>query len=86
MSSASGTFFHLSGWARIVGEVLGHRCFCLVACREHQITGVIPISWVRNRIIDHWPFTAAFGADNPDSYFSLLKVGNELAGRLGVEC
>src|ERR1035437_6573188 len=50
MSSASGTIFHLSGWQKVVGEILGHRCFNLVACRENRITGVFPISWVRNRV------------------------------------
>jgi FemAB-related protein (PEP-CTERM system-associated) len=90
ISSASGTFFHLSGWRRTVEEILGHRCFCLVACRENRITGVFPISWVRNRIFGDCMVSlplAVYGgicADDPDSYFGLLKAGSELADRLGV--
>jgi FemAB-related protein (PEP-CTERM system-associated) len=90
MSSPSGTFFHLSGWQRIVREVLGHRCFCLVARQENRITGAFPISWVRNRIFGDCMVSlplAVYGgicADDPDSYFGLLKAGSELADRLGV--
>ena len=91
MSSATGTFFHLSGWRRVVGEILGHRCFCLVACRENRITGVFPICWVRNRVFGDCMVSlplAVYGgicADDPDSYFGLLKAGSELADRLGVK-
>ena len=90
MSSPSGTFFHLSGWQRIVRQVLRHRCFCLVALRDNRITGVFPISSVRNRIFGDCMVSlplAVYGgicADDPDSYFSLLKAGSELADRLGV--
>jgi len=91
MSSPSGTFFHLSGWQRIVRDVLKHRCFCLVAHQEDRITGVFPISWVRNRIFGDCMVSmplAVYGgicADDPDSYFALLKAGSELADGLGVK-
>ena len=91
MSSPSGTFFHLSGWQRIVREILGHRCFCLVARRENRITGVFPIGWVRNRIFGDCMVSlplAVYGgicADDQDSYFGLLQAGSELADRLGVK-
>jgi FemAB-related protein (PEP-CTERM system-associated) len=91
MSSASGTIFHLSGWRRIVGEILGHRCSCLVARRGDRITGVFPIGWIRNRIFGDCLVSlplAVYGgicADDPDSYFGLLRAGSELADRLGVK-
>jgi FemAB-related protein (PEP-CTERM system-associated) len=91
MSSPSGTFFHLSGWRSLVGDILGHRYFCLVARRDNRITGVFPISWVRNRIFGDCLVSlplAVYGgicADDPESYFGLLRAGSELADQLGVK-
>ena len=48
---------------------------------ENRITGVFPISWVRNRIFGDCMVSlplAVYGgicADDPDSYFGLLKAG-----------
>src|SRR5215204_5625297 len=49
-SAASGTFFHQTGWTNVVENVLGHRIVNLVAWRGRSITGVFPISWIRNKI------------------------------------
>src|SRR5689334_9222950 len=49
-ASPSATFFHLTGWKRIVENVLGRRCFYLAARRGSQISGVLPISQVRSRL------------------------------------
>lgn len=91
MSSPSGTFFHLSGWRSVVEKVLGHRCFCLVARRQNRITGVFPISWVRNRIFGDCLISmplAMYGgicAADQDSYSRLLEAGTDLAKRLCVK-
>ncbi len=90
-SSPSGTFFHLSGWKSVIERVLGHRSYFLFARNEHGISGVFPISWVRNRLFGDClvssPLATCGGicADDKDSYFSLLKAGSDLANRLGVE-
>jgi FemAB-related protein (PEP-CTERM system-associated) len=90
-SSASGTFFHLTGWANIVENVLGHRCFKLLAWRGGAITGVFPISWIRNKIFGDCLVSlplAVYGgicADDKESYFSLLRAGSDLADRLQVK-
>ena len=91
LSSPSGTFFHLSGWGRIVETILGRRCFYLAAYRETGMSGVFPISWVRSRIFGDclvsFPLAVYGGicADDADSYFSLLNAGTQLARRLGVK-
>jgi FemAB-related protein (PEP-CTERM system-associated) len=91
MSSPSGTFFHLSGWFRVVREILGHRCFRLVARRENRISGIFPICLIRNPIFGDCMVSmplAVYGgvcADDEDSYFGLLRAGSELADRLGVQ-
>lgn len=91
MSSCCGTFFHLSGWRSVVEKVLGHRCFYLVARRQNRITGVFPISWVRNKIFGDCLVSmplAVYGgicADDQDSYCRLLEAGSDLATRMRVK-
>jgi len=90
-SSRSGTFFHLSAWKNIVEGTLGHRCISLVARRGEQITGVFPMSWIRNKVFGDCLVSmplATYGgvcADEEESYRSLLEAGNDLATRLQVK-
>lgn len=91
IGSPSATFCHLSGWSRVVHRLLGHRCLSLVARSEQGISGVFPISWVRNRLFGDCLVSmplAVYGgisAEDEDSYFGLLKAGSDLADRLGVK-
>jgi FemAB-related protein (PEP-CTERM system-associated) len=91
MSSPDGTFFHLSGWMNVVEKVLGHRCYRFVARRGDRVTGVFPVSWVRNSLFGDCLVStplAVYGgvcANDEDSYQSLLKAGTGLADRLGVK-
>jgi FemAB-related protein (PEP-CTERM system-associated) len=91
LSSPWGTFFHLSGWRTVVERVLGHRSFFLLARNEHGISGVFPISWIRNKLFGDCLVSsplATYGgicADDKESYLSLLKAGSDLANRLGVK-
>ena len=91
LSSPSGTFFHLSGWRRVVEETLGHRSFCYVARNERGISGVFPITWVRNRLFGDCLVSsplAVYGgvcADEENAYFGLQKAGTDLANRLRVK-
>jgi len=86
-----GTFFHLSGWKRIVEETLKRRCFWLTARRENGICGVFPISQVRNRLFGDCLVSlplAVYGgvcADDRDAYVRLLEAGSDLATRLGAK-
>ncbi len=88
-ASPRGTFFHLSGWKRIVEKNLKRQCFWLTARREDGICGVFPISRVRNRLFGDCLVSvplAVYGgvcADDRDSYFRLLDAGKDLATRLG---
>jgi FemAB-related protein (PEP-CTERM system-associated) len=89
--SPSGTFFHLHAWQTVVERTLGHKSFRLVARDERGITGVFPISWVRNRLFGDSLVSlplAVYGgicADDQESYFSLLKAGKDLAESLNVK-
>ncbi len=89
-ASPSGTFFHLSGWKRVIEKVLRRRCFYLIARSEKGIRGVFPISWVRSRLFGDCLVSlplAVYGgicADDREAYFHLLQAGSDLGKRLGV--
>jgi FemAB-related protein (PEP-CTERM system-associated) len=91
LSSPSGTFYHQIGWKRVVERSLGHRCFLLTARTEGVVTGVFPLSLVRNRVFGDslvsMPLAVYGGicADDENSYFGLLRAGHRLANRLGVQ-
>jgi FemAB-related protein (PEP-CTERM system-associated) len=84
-SSPSGTFFHLSAWKTVLGGILGHQSSYLVALRGSKISGVFPVTWIRNRLFGDCmvslPLTVYGGicANDPNSYFGLLKAASELA-------
>jgi FemAB-related protein (PEP-CTERM system-associated) len=90
-ASPASTFFHLSGWMRVVERVLGRKGFSFVARRNGRISGVFPISWVRSRLFGDCLVSlplAVYGgpcAEDRDSYFALLAAGKDLATRVGVK-
>src|SRR5262245_22607676 len=77
-SCPSGTFFHLSAWKTVVENVLRCRCYYLTARNEAGISGVFPISLVRNRIFGDCLVSlplAVYGgicASDEDSFHALL--------------
>jgi len=91
LASPNGTFFHLSGWAKVVEHVLGRRTFSFMARDASGIRGVFPISLVRSRLFGKSLVSsplAVYGgicADDADSYAGLLRAGQGLADRLGVK-
>jgi FemAB-related protein (PEP-CTERM system-associated) len=90
-ASAHGTPFHLSNWMRVVEQVLGHRSRSLVVRRENRITGVLPISCVRNRVFGDslvsMPLAVYGGicADDKESHDALLEASGRLSSEPGVK-
>ncbi|HTR37121.1 MAG TPA: FemAB family XrtA/PEP-CTERM system-associated protein [Bryobacteraceae bacterium] len=91
LSSPHGTLFHLCGWKTLVEKTLRHKSFLLTARRGKRITGVFPISLVRNPLFGDCLVSlplAVYGgicASDQDAYSGLLEAGCELANRLGVK-
>lgn len=91
LSCPSGTIFHLSGWANVVESILGHRPHRLVARDATGITGVLPVSWIRNRAFGDCLVSlplAVYGGictNEEGSHSALLKAGSTLADNLGVK-
>jgi FemAB-related protein (PEP-CTERM system-associated) len=44
------TFFHLSGWRRVIEKAFRHRTYYLMAEREGAVTGVLPLTLVKTRL------------------------------------
>lgn len=86
-SAPHGTFFHLSGWKAIIEEGLGRRCHFLMASRGDVISGVFPLSAVRNAIFGNCLVSlplAVYGgvcADDTASHLKLMSAGEALGKR-----
>ena len=59
-SSPDGTFFHLSGWKRVIEKAFGHRTFYLCARRGDEITGVLPLTLVKSMLFGRSLISNAF--------------------------
>ena len=47
-AAPAATFFHLSGWRRVIEDVCGHRTYYLYASRDGAITGVLPLAEIKS--------------------------------------
>ncbi len=52
-AAPDATFFHLSGWRRVIEDVCGHRTHYLYATRGAEITGVLPLAEIKSRLFGH---------------------------------
>jgi len=87
---SDSSFFHLHGWRRILGEVLGHKAHYLVVEQDGAIGGVLPLVHVKSLLFGNslasLPFCAHAGplARDGESRAALEQAASELAHRLGV--
>jgi FemAB-related protein (PEP-CTERM system-associated) len=58
---ATGTFFHLSPWKRVIERAFGHRTHYLLAERAGVVTGVLPLTHVRSALFGSSLISNAFG-------------------------
>jgi FemAB-related protein (PEP-CTERM system-associated) len=88
----AATFFHLSAWRRIVGEVFAHETYFLYAERGGEILAVLPLAEVKSLLFGHalasTPFCVYGGiaaADGAEEAVAALEAeADALARRLGV--
>ncbi len=88
---AEATFFHRIEWRDIIERVFGHRTHYLLAERDGQITGVLPLAQVKSLIFGHslvsLPFAVYGGAavnDEPTRHM-LHAAAAALARQLRVD-
>src|SRR5690606_12399575 len=56
-----GSFFHLSGWRRVVEEVFGHEPHYLVCEEGRAWSGILPLFWVRSPFIGRQLISVPYG-------------------------
>jgi FemAB-related protein (PEP-CTERM system-associated) len=90
-SHSSASFYHLSGWTRVNGEALGHRCLQLAASRDGRVVGVLPLVLVSSpifgRILCSMPFVNFGGPCAVDEGVAqaLESAARARADELGVD-
>ncbi len=88
---ADATFFHRIGWKQVIEECFGHRTHFLLAERDAQIVGVLPLAEVKSFLFGHalvsLPFCAYGGvaADENQAVAALHTAARQLGKDLGVE-
>lgn len=90
-SSPEGTFYHLSGWRRLIGDVLGHSAHYVYTERAGEITGVLPLVRVRSMLFGDAlisvPFLVYGGpiAADDESRRKLVAESMSIGQKLGVD-
>ncbi|MGH8605113.1 MAG: FemAB family XrtA/PEP-CTERM system-associated protein, partial [Gammaproteobacteria bacterium] len=85
------SFFHLSGWKRVIEEVYGHRSYFLYAEADGRVLGVLPLAHIRSRLFSNalisTPFCVYGGvlADTPEVADALVEHACGLANDLQVD-
>lgn len=47
------SFFHLSGWKKVIEEAFGHKTFFLYAKSRNRIIGVLPLAQIKSTLFGH---------------------------------
>jgi FemAB-related protein (PEP-CTERM system-associated) len=87
---ATATFFHLSGWKRVIERAFGHQTHYLLAERGGVVTGVLPLTHVRSLLFGSSLISNAFAvyggpaADDEDSLKALDAAAVALMDKLRV--
>jgi len=91
MGFKEATFFHLSGWRRILEDVFGYRCLYLFCENSGEIQGVLPLVHFHNFIAGNTlvstPFLVYGGAVGTDSSVvqALVEKACEMAEEVAVD-
>jgi FemAB-related protein (PEP-CTERM system-associated) len=60
LANSGGTFFHLSGWKRVIERAFRHRTYYLIAERGGIVTGVLPLAHVKSLLFGSSLISNAF--------------------------
>ncbi|HVY17546.1 MAG TPA: FemAB family XrtA/PEP-CTERM system-associated protein [Rhodopila sp.] len=77
LSQPNGTFFHLSGWTRAIEAAFGHRTLHYFTERDGQVTGIMPLVWIKTRLFGDTMISMPFRG-----YGGPLAVDQESADQL----
>ena len=89
-AQSGGTFFHLSGWRRVIERAFRHRTYYLVAERGEILTGVLPLAHVKSLLFGSSLISNAFAvrggplAADVESLYALEDAALRLMEDLAV--
>jgi FemAB-related protein (PEP-CTERM system-associated) len=87
-SAPEGTFFHLSGWKRVIEKAFGYRTFYLAARQGGAISGVLPLTHIKSVLFGNRLVANAYAmyggpvADDEESRNALIETAVGLMQRL----
>lgn len=86
------TFFHLSGWKRVIEKAFSHRTFYLIARRNGSIEGILPLTQVKSLLFGNVLISNAFCvqggivANSGEARTALKAEAVRIARELKVAC
>lgn len=90
-TSNKATFFHLTGWKRVIEKTFGYRSFYLMAETQGEVRGILPLFLTRNlsfrKTLISTPHAAYGGvcAEDKDTENLLMEEAKKLAQRENVD-
>jgi FemAB-related protein (PEP-CTERM system-associated) len=89
-AAPEATFFHLSGWKRVIEKAFGFQTFYLTAWRGDAVTGVLPLTHVKSALFGRKLVANAYAmyggpvADDEEARRALIEAAVRLMHRLEV--
>lgn len=74
LNCAEATFFHRSGWQKVIERAFGHKTWFLYAESNGQIQGVLPLAEINSRLFGHSLVSLPF------CVYGGIATNSELAG------
>ena len=87
---ADGSFYHLSGWRKVVEDVFRHNSHYLVAEQGRQWLGVLPLFWVKSPFVGKNLISVPYGvyggmlAEDPEVRRQLVDAAVSQGQQLGA--
>ena len=91
LSSPSSSLFHLTAWKDSVEKAFGHKPHYIMAVRDEEIRGVLPLFEVKSRLFGHALTSVPFGvyggvsALDQEASKTLARSAEALARAIGVD-
>src|ERR1700761_2212498 len=89
LAHPDGSFFHLSGWKKVLGDSFGHKSHYLETRHDGALTGILPLVEIRSSLFGHSLISTAFCVGGgplcaQDGLPALLAEAEEKGRGLGV--